>query len=291
MSQVRLFLLAGKEAAAATFAAFETEFEDDGYALANLEIDEAEQLHEVSVYVDGETDDVAAVETRMRHLAGPAGNAIAREILPDIDWVAKSLEGLKPIRAGRFLLHGRHDRDAVQAGDIALEIEAGQAFGTGHHGTTAGCLEMFERIAAASPPRNALDLGTGTGVLAIAIARLCRCPVLATDIDPIATVVAQTNARQNGASAYVRFETATGFSHRAFAEEGPFDLVVANILARPLMRMAPQIATHLAPGGSVILSGILESQRWMVLAAFRNAGLYHRRTLQRGEWIAMHLGA
>ena len=150
---------------------------------------------------------------------------------------------------------------------------------------------MIRQLAAAAPPRNALDLGTGTGVLAIGIARLSRCRVLATDIDPVATAVARANARQNGAAAFIRFETAPGLDHRSFAEEGPFDLVVANILARPLMRMAPKIREVVAPGGDVVLSGILESQRWMVLAAFRNAGLYHRQTISRGEWVTMHLSA
>ena len=111
-------------------------------------------------------------------------------MLPDIDWVAKSLEGLQPVRAGRFLVHGSHDRDKRRAGDLAIEIEAGLAFGTGHHGTTAGCLEMIDTVVRRERPRNALDLGTGSAVLAIALAKLAHIPVLATDIDPVATRVA-----------------------------------------------------------------------------------------------------
>lgn len=291
MPQVRLHLSAEKLEAERIFELLEREFEDDGYALANMEIDEPAQIFEVSLYADGEDDEIAAIETRMADCLGSDGFGLGidREILPDIDWVAKSLEGLKPVRAGRFLVHGRHDRDAVRANDIAIEIEAGQAFGTGHHGTTSGCLVMLERLIRTRRPKNVLDLGTGSGVLAIAVAKLARCPVLATDIDPVATRVARSNARLNGEAGLIRFETAAGFSNRAFLEEGPFDLIVANILARPLMRMAPDIAAELAPGGDVVLSGILATQRQMVLAGFRAAGLFHRRTIWRGEWVTMHL--
>jgi len=288
MPHVRLHLRAEKLEAERIFELLEREFEDDGLAMANMEIDEAERICEVSLYVDSEQNDLAAVESRIADCLG-FDLAVEREVLPDIDWVAKSLEGLKPVRAGRFLVHGGHDRDAVRPNDIAIEIEAGQAFGTGHHGTTAGCLIMLERLIATRRPINALDLGTGSGVLAIAIAKLAKCPVLATDIDPVATRVATANARSNGAAGLIRFETAAGFSDRAFAEEGPFDLIVANILARPLMRMAPDIAANLAPGGHVVLSGILATQRQMVLAGFRSAGLFHRRTIWRDEWVTMHL--
>jgi ribosomal protein L11 methyltransferase len=291
MPQTRLHLSAEKLEAERIFELLEREFEDDGYALANTEIDEPAQIFEVSLYADGEDDEIAAIETRMADCLGSDGFGLGidREILPDIDWVAKSLEGLKPVRAGRFLVHGRHDRAAARANDIAIEIEAGQAFGTGHHGTTSGCLVMLERLIRTRRPKNVLDLGTGSGVLAIAVAKLAKCPVLATDIDPVATRVAKSNARLNGEAGLIRFETAAGFSNRAFLEEGPFDLIVANILARPLMRMAPDIAAELAPGGDVVLSGILATQRQMVLAGFRAAGLFHRRTIWRDEWVTMHL--
>jgi len=292
MPQIRLHLSAEKLEAERIFELLEREFEDDGYALANMEIDEPAQIYEVSLYADGEDDEIAAIETRMADCLGSDGFGlgIGREILPDIDWVAKSLEGLKPVRAGRFLVHGRHDRDAARANDIAIEIEAGQAFGTGHHGTTAGCLAMLERLIRTRRPKNVLDLGTGSGVLAIAVAKLAKCPVLATDIDPVATRVARSNAKLNGEAGLIRFETAAGFTDRAFIEEGPFDLIVANILARPLMRMAPDIAAELTPGGDVVLSGILATQRQMVLAGFRAAGLFHRHTIWRDEWVTMHLG-
>ncbi len=174
-------------------------------------------------------------------------------------------------------------------GDIAIEIDAGQAFGTGHHGTTAGCLEVIDRVVRARKVRNALDLGTGSGVLAIAVRKLRNIPVLATDIDPIAVRVAAENVRRNGIASGIRTVTAPGFHSTAFSEHGPFDLIIANILARPLIRMAPQLVTNLAPGGSVILSGILASQRWKVIAAYNGAKLRHVRTIWRNGWVTIHL--
>ncbi|WP_306117738.1 MULTISPECIES: 50S ribosomal protein L11 methyltransferase [unclassified Roseitalea] len=291
MRQTRLFLTAPRDEAAALFERIDAAFEDDGPALALTEIDEDTGLSEVSVYARTDPDTIAAItQTIARALDRPVqALGLRSEELPDIDWVARSLEGLGAVRAGRFVVHGCHARDAVRAGDIAILIEAGQAFGTGHHGTTAGCLIMLERIVARRRPQASLDLGTGSAVLAIAIARRARTPVLATDIDPVATRIARRNVRLNGVSTLVGCQTATGFSHPVFAMRGPFDLIVANILARPLMRMAPDIARHLAAGGDVVLSGILERQRWPVLAAFRQAGLHHCRTIARQGWVTLHL--
>jgi ribosomal protein L11 methyltransferase len=224
----------------------------------------------------------------LRTLAGDDLD-IGFEPLDDIDWVTKSLEGLKPVRAGRFLVRGSHDRAQRRVGDIDIEIEAGLAFGTGHHGTTAGCLETIARVARRESPRNALDLGTGSAVLAIALAKLAHIPVLATDIDPVATRVAAENVRLNRVAAYVETKTATGFDDPVFARRGPFDLVVANILARPLMKLAPRMAKHLRSGGSLILSGILERQREAVIAAYVGQRFRHVRTLHREGWVTLHL--
>lgn len=193
------------------------------------------------------------------------------------------------MRAGRFVVHGSHDRDKIRASEIAIEIDAGQAFGTGHHGTTAGCLETIEMVMRSRRVRNALDLGTGSGVLAIAVRKLKNIPVLATDIDPIAVRVARENVVRNGIASGISLETAPGFHSTAFSRHGPFDLIIANILARPLIRMAPQLANHLAPGGSVILSGILAAQRWKVIAAYNGARLRHVRTIWRNGWVTIHL--
>jgi len=209
--------------------------------------------------------------------------------LPDIDWVAKSLEGLKPVRAGPFLVHGSHDRDERRPGDLAIEIEAGLAFGTGHHGTTSGCLEMIADVVALERPRNALDLGAGSAVLAIAIAKRARIPVLATDIDPVAVTVAEQNVQLNGVANLVETAVATGFDDSAFAAWKPFDLIVANILARPLMDLAPTMAHHISARGSAILSGILATQRDAVLSAYEAQSFRHVRTLEREGWVTLHL--
>tara|TARA_R110002012_G_scaffold77282_8_gene195536 strand:+ start:24172 stop:25059 length:888 start_codon:yes stop_codon:yes gene_type:complete len=269
-------------------------FEDEGLPVSTMEIDEDHKIWEVSIYAPGDPDD--ALRQRIAEcLADDFPDvAIELETFGDTDWIAKSLEGLKPVRAGRFMVHGAHDRAAVRPHDLAIELEAGQAFGTGHHGTTAGCLEMIEIVMRAHPvgPGGVdpvLDLGTGSGVLAIAAAMLGPVTILATDIDPVATRVARENVRHNRVAEQIRCVTATGFHSTAFSDSGPFGLIIANILARPLMRMAPDIKRHLAPGGSVILSGILASQRWQVLAAYNGQGMRHVKTLWRNGWVTIHL--
>ncbi|MGE0283645.1 MAG: 50S ribosomal protein L11 methyltransferase [Rhizobiaceae bacterium] len=288
MSQTRLFLRLNRADAARASDALEKEFEDEGLPIALLEIDEAEDIQELSVYCENDSGVIASRAEQILRSLGIAGG-FEHEALPDIDWVIKSLEGLKPVRAGRFLVHGSHDRDKRRIGDIAIEIEAGLAFGTGHHGTTAGCLEMIDRVVRREHPRNALDLGTGSAVLAIGLAKLAHIPVLATDIDPVATRVAAENAKLNGISAYVATRTAPGFHHPAFAANAPFDLIVANILARPLMKLAPQMARFLTPGGSIILSGILERQRDAVVSAYVGQRFRHLSTLHRKGWVTIHL--
>ncbi|MER9349313.1 MULTISPECIES: 50S ribosomal protein L11 methyltransferase [unclassified Mesorhizobium] len=288
MTQTRLYFTTGKIESVSIFAALEAAFEEEGLPIAVLEVDEDKDIHEVSLYADGDVD---AVETRLNEiLAGLSlSKPIKREALPDIDWVAHSLEELKPVRAGRFFVHGAHDRRKRHSGELAIEIEAGLAFGTGHHGTTAGCLEMLEKVVRREHPRNALDLGTGSAVLAIAVAKLAHIPVLATDIDPVAVRVAAANARLNHVKALVETATAPGFHHPIFGKRAPFDLIVANILARPLMRLAPQMADHIALGGSIVLSGILERQRDAVISAYVGQNFRHVRTLHREGWVTIHL--
>ncbi|HEY9057975.1 MAG TPA: 50S ribosomal protein L11 methyltransferase [Aurantimonas sp.] len=288
MRQSRYFLRAGKAEAEAVYEALDRAFEEQGLPVAISEIDEARGLFEVSAYFD--TADADALERAFAEAVGPAlAGRIEHEELPDKDWMADVLKALKPVRAGRFLVHGAHDRDKIAANDLSIEIEAGQAFGTGHHGTTAGCLTMLGRIVARRRPRNALDLGTGSAVLAIGLAKLARVPVLATDIDPVAVRVAKANVVANGVAPFVTGITAIGFAAPAIRERAPFELIVANILAGPLMRLAPQFARHLARRGDIVLSGILVSQRDAVLAAFRAQGLFHRRTLVLGDWVTLHL--
>ncbi|MCP8893797.1 50S ribosomal protein L11 methyltransferase [Shinella daejeonensis] len=289
MSEIRLYTSTTEKDAGAILDLLTDAFEEEGYAIATMEVDEKNDVWEASVYLM--TSEAEAIGERFAALlAAPfPGLSIEREVLPDVDWIALSLEGLKPVRAGRFVVHGSHDRGAVRAGEIAIEIDAGQAFGTGHHGTTAGCLEMIAGVLRSRKIRRVLDLGTGSGVLAIAARKFAPVRVLATDIDPVATKVARENVRLNGITSDITLETAPGFHSTAFRRHGPFDLIIANILARPLMRMAPRLAAELAPGGHVILSGILAEQRWKVLAAYNGAGLRHVRTIWRDGWVTIHL--
>jgi len=268
-----------------------TAFDDDP-ALTHLAVDAVEEAPgrwRVTLYLQETPDDAvtARLAAAMRSLFGAAAPPFDIAQLPDTNWVAKSLQGLKPVRAGRFLIHGGHDRDKVRANDIAIEIEAGEAFGTGHHGTTAGCLLAIERAVRTRPIRNALDIGTGSGVLAIGIAKLAHVRVLASDIDPVATRVAAANVRLNETHPEVRVVTAAGIGSRIFQVNGPFDLIVANILAGPLVMLAPSIRRALAPGGTVILSGLVASQQNRVAAAYRATGLRFVRAEQREEWMTL----
>jgi ribosomal protein L11 methyltransferase len=239
---------------------------------------------QIAIYFEDEPD--AAERAALARLGG---KQFAINPLPDADWVAKSLEGLAPVRAGRFLVHGGHDRGKVRANDLAIEIEAGLAFGTGHHGTTTGCLLAIERVANARPIRNALDVGTGSGVLATAIAKRVHCAVLASDMDPVAVQVARRNVRLNGAARLVRTVTAAGLNHPEIEARVPYDLIVANILAGPLVALAPAIRKHLARGGTVILSGLLTEQGRRVAATYRGQGIVSEATIVRGEWTTLIL--
>jgi ribosomal protein L11 methyltransferase len=288
VSEIRLYVTVNEVTAGEVLDLLSDVFGEEDFAIATTEVDEKRDIWEASVYMMADEED--AVRERIADaLAEPFPDlSIAREIIPDVDWIAKSLEGLKPVRAGRFIVHGSHDRDKVRENDVAIEIDAGQAFGTGHHGTTAGCLEVIDKVLRARQVRNALDLGTGSGVLAIAVRKVRKIPVLATDIDPVAVRVARENVKRNGIASGIRVETAPGFHSPAFREDGPFDMIIANILARPLMKMAPELGHHLAPGGSVILSGILAAQRWKVIAAYNGAGMRHLSTIWKNGWVTMH---
>ena len=231
-------------------------------------------------------------ETSIRELVAiAAGGEVARDISFDIveakDWVKAALEELVPVRAGRFIVHGRHDRAKVPPNKLGIEIEAALAFGTGHHGTTRGCLLLLDQVLKARHPRHVLDLGTGTGVLAIAAAKALHGAVLASDIDPASVQVSRDNARLNEVGNLVQTIRAAGFSAPPFKAHGRFDLVLANILANPLRQMATPMARHLAPSASVILSGLLPSQAAGVIAAYRARGLVLLRHVKIEGWSSL----
>ena len=231
-------------------------------------------------------------EERIRSLVALAASEdIAQTIVFDSiaakDWVKASLEGLVPVAAGRFIVHGQHDRAHVPPNKLGIEIEAALAFGTGHHGTTRGCLLLLDHVLRSKMPRRVLDLGAGTGVLAIAAAKALRRRVLASDIDPRSAVVAAENARLNGVGDLVESICATGFAAPQFRMRAPFDLVLANILANPLRQMAPAMAAHLAPDAMVILSGLLPHQTRGVIAAHRANGVILIRQIRIDGWCSL----
>ena len=217
------------------------------------------------------------------------GHTVQCAPLPDQDWIRISLEGLPPVRAGRFFLHGAHDAGAIPAGVIPIRIEAGLAFGTGHHESTALCLEALCRLAKQRQFSRVLDVGCGTGVLAIAAAKLWRAKVIASDIDTIAVATARQNARDNDVAPLIRFACAGGLDHPAIRAAAPYDLICANILARPLMQLAPAIARAAAPAATVLLSGLLRDQENLVLGFYRSQKLVFCGVLRNGPWSALIL--
>ncbi|MGH6923365.1 MAG: 50S ribosomal protein L11 methyltransferase [Propylenella sp.] len=247
---------------------------DHGGTGAAVSLDErADGLWSIDAYF--EEDDAEALVERLRDRLGADafGALVGVEALPETDWVAAGLASLTAVRAGRFVVHGRHERGRIPAGRITIEIEAGQAFGTGHHATTAGCLAVLDQLMHARRFERPLDLGTGSGVLAIALAKTLRRPVLASDVDPVAVDVARANARLNRVPNLVRVIAASGVAHAEIQRCAPYDLVAANILAEPLCRLAPRLAPLVARRGVLVLSGLLPHQRERVVAAYALQGI------------------
>lgn len=275
---------------------------DEGTAkrVANL-LSESLEAGEAAIAAFEDSDTQWAVEVHFeappdqaalrRLVATVTGAALTFDTIEPKDWVAASLADLTPVIAGRFTVHGAHDRTRVAANRTGIEIEAALAFGTGHHGTTRGCLLALDRILKERGRRRlrVLDIGTGTGVLAIAAAKALRARVLASDIDAEAARIARENARLNGCAALVQCLHAAGLTSTRFRARAPFDLVFANILLGPLTRLARPMRRVLAPGARVILSGLLAAQENAALAAYRPHGLRLVRRIPFGEWVTLVL--
>jgi ribosomal protein L11 methyltransferase len=243
----------------------------------------------LEAYFARQPDEAAIRELVRPYVGGRADEAVFLPLSPQ-DWVKTSLEGLKPVRAGRVLVHGAHDRDQVRANDVAIQIEAALAFGTGHHGTTRGCLLAFADLVKRRRPRHVLDVGTGTGILAFAAAKLLRRPVVAGDLDREAVRVARGNARLNGVGGLIRLYDGPGVRSASADRAGRFDVVFANILAAPLRRLAPSLARVAAGDGRLILSGLLPRDVPGVLAAYAAQGWRLERRYDIEGWVALMLG-
>ncbi|MFL5259080.1 MAG: 50S ribosomal protein L11 methyltransferase [Hyphomicrobiales bacterium] len=257
--------------------------DNEPLAISRNETDETNAVWEIIAYFGGETEARRAAET-----LAPFGAAHIDQV-HETDWVRRSLEGLPPVAAGRFYIHGSHDRPRRRTGGISLEIDAGTAFGTGHHPTTQGCLLAFDALLKRRYPRHIVDIGCGTGVLAIAAAKALHVPVLASDIDPEAVQVTCKNARLNGVAPLVRAVPGAGLAHPRIRAGAPYDLIFANILARPLVSLARELAHAVSEDSILILSGLTSDQSREVTAAYRNRGLALTNTLQLGSWTTLCL--
>ncbi|HBM61491.1 50S ribosomal protein L11 methyltransferase [Salipiger marinus] len=251
-----------------------------------FEIEDGSGTWEVGAYF---TESPDGVELALLAAAYGGTPFVVSEV-PETDWVDKVRRELTPVEAGRFFVYGSHDADKVPEGAEPLLIEAAMAFGTGHHGTTLGCLRALDRLAQDGiVGQSVADIGCGTAVLAMAAARIWPNPVIASDIDEVAVEVAEVNVRANGLQGRVTCVEAAGFGHPDLAARAPYDLIFANILKQPLIDLAPEMAAALAPGGHVILSGILTRQAEEVIDAYAAQGVPLLRQEVIGDWVTLTL--
>ena len=280
-----LTTLSGKDQAEALGAAME-HLAPEPTGIGVFEVEDDSGLWEVGGYFTGEPD--AAGLALLAAMHGARDFTVSE--LPEVDWVAHVKRELAPVEAGRFFVYGAHDADRLPADKIGLLIEAAMAFGTGHHGTTLGCLRALDRLAQGGYHGHSVaDIGCGTAVLAMAAARIWPEPVLAGDIDQVAVDVARANVAANGLESRVTCVEAAGFDAPALRDAAPFDLVFANILKGPLIGLAPDMGRSLQPGGYAILSGILNPQADEVIAVYARNGfnLAHREEIV--DWTTLTL--
>jgi len=234
--------------------------------------------------------DQSALRAQVALVAGDtAAAALSIGQVAPADWVAQSLSGLQPVRAGRFIVHGAHDRARVKPNDIGIEIEAALAFGTGHHGTTRGCLLALADLVKRRRMRRVLDIGTGSGVLAIAAVRIMPARIVASDIDRVAVEAAKSNIRLNRAARAITLLHAQGTRARAIRAQAPYDLIFANIILSALLRLAAPLRRLAAPGARIVLSGLLPSHANAALAIYRAQGLALERRIPLDGWVTLVL--
>lgn len=269
---------------------FEAAFGQLGGAIVTDAADR-DRMIPMTVYL-AERPDPADLIALLAVASGAAGVGIPEvsiAALPPTDWVAESHRSLPPIRAGRFYVFGSHVTDPPPPASLPIRIDANLAFGTGRHESTHGCLLALSDLARARRVRRPLDMGCGSGILAIAMAKLWHRSVLAVDNDRDAVRMARSNARDNGVAGLVSSLESDGYRRAAIARRGPFDLITANILAEPLMTMAGDLAAHLAPGGTAVLAGLLDRQAGAVLSRHRGYGLALVRCYRLGDWATLVL--
>ncbi|MDJ0512549.1 MAG: 50S ribosomal protein L11 methyltransferase [Methyloceanibacter sp.] len=261
----------------------------DPFALSVSYFECPNGLFEVSALYDSPPD-----ATRLQALIDSAADgtetsALRVEEVPDANWVKISQAQRGPVRAGRFVIHGSHDRERIAQNRFTIEIDADQAFGTAHHATTRGCLLALDQLAKRGRPDLVLDIGTGTGILAIAAALAFDRPVVATDNDPVAVLIAEENAAKAGVRQSIHLLVAEGLSHPTLLRLAP-DLIMANILARPLYQLAPDMARIVQPGGYVLLSGITGAQAAATVARYASLGFVLEKRILLDGWATLLLG-
>lgn len=280
-SAVQIIARGPRDVAEAAAASLDSDPLLEGATYSILEEDEDKGIWRIDAFPN-DADDARGIEARLK---AHDGLTVKVEKLADADWLAMALSGLPPVRAGRFFVYGAHDKGRAPVNAVNLRIEAGAAFGTGHHGTTVGCLQAYHDLLKAHRYERVLDVGAGTGVLAIAAARTCTPIAVGTDIDAPSVRIAGENATLNKAK--VRFLHASGLGHASVREKAPYDLVFANILAPPLVALSHDIKLALKPGGVAILSGLLRTQERRVLAAYRSKGFTLVRRIHRDAWATL----
>ena len=285
LTYTALTTLPGKSQAEALGKALE-ELDPAPTGVGVFEVEDGKGIWEVGGYFLDAPDDI---DLALLSAAFGAGPFVVSEV-PDQDWVAKVRRELPPVEAGRFFVYGSHDAALLPEGRIGLLIEAAMAFGTGHHGTTLGCLRAYDRLLNdARRFDNVLDLGCGTAVLAMSAARMGAASVLASDIDPVAVEVALANVKANGLEGRVGCVESIGFASPMVQAGAPFDLIFANILKGPLIELAPDMAAHLASGGLAILSGLLIEQAEEIVEVYQAQGFDLQSREDLGEWSALTL--